>query len=114
MTNTQELYYLKSFYLHRANQKEIEFTVELCDSISELTDIHIYERIAKRQLYENSQNFDVNHNLQIDDILTAIIISDFDMRNANTEHIEEFINMCNLECYDLNYDTIDYRLTQIK
>lgn len=114
MTYTKELYYLKSSYTHVANQKDIEFTVEECDSITELTEIHIYERTSKRQSYVNSQDFDSSYTLQVDDILTAVIISDFDMRTACTEYIEEFKDMTNMFCFDLDFDTIDYTLTQIR
>jgi hypothetical protein len=114
MTRTQELFYLKSHYFQNANQQnKYEFTVELCDSITELTEIHIYERVAKRELYANSKSSTESYKLTIDNTHTAIIISDFDMRNADNEDIEEFTDMCMQECFDLDYNTIDIRIRQL-
>jgi hypothetical protein len=113
MTNTKELYYLKAFYKHNASVKEIEFTAELCDSIEELTNVHIYQRVSKRMLSEKTGSFGTDFEMTIDDILTSIIISDFDMNTACAEYIEEFTDSINMYCFDLDFDTIDYTLTQL-
>lgn len=112
MTRTNDILIMKSSYLYDNDSKELLIDFEEIDSteINSLTDIHIYERVAKRDF-----NYICNESFkrEIVDTLKTVIISDFDLRTADEKYKEEFFYYANMNCFHVEYDTIDYTIIQL-
>lgn len=111
MTRTSESMVIKAMYKYDAELKDMRICFKHCD-ITELEEVHIYKRVAKRavnELHDSSKNYEVN----VDDILTTVIITDFDFNCDSEDYKESYREQIDLDCLDLDYDTLDCTFIQL-
>lgn len=117
MTHTNETIILKTNYYYSAFEKRMCIELEQCvvenqyDTIYNLSEMHVYKRVAKRCESIARDNTD-NYDIEICDILTSIIVTDFNMSNCR-EYNDDFIDSLHEHCFHVEYDTVDYTLIQL-